>query len=261
MGGYVQTNGIQDYLMQQYTQEHDAPPDDAATLMIMQEAQNPTDLEQISYQISDTGKMISSVLNGFAKMMSGQPLSISAERWFWGPTRVITEIPNVGGYAINEMPIFTYVYGDMHAHMISMPMQLAIMGLLLNEILLAGIDKRRRWITVLAVVVIGIYVGMLRATNTWDWITYMVLGGVGLVFAWWLWQIARYPARSFFGRFTRRSLLDLAWYVGGFVCRQLRRRRCRSRRGTPPATTACACGRIPRRRCGRTSTFTACSCS
>ncbi len=217
MGGYAQTNGMQDYLTEQYTQEHDAPPDDATTLMIMQEAQNPTLVQQIEYQVSDTTKMISSVLNGFAKMLGGQELSISAERWFWGPTRVITEIPNVGGFAINEMPIFTFVYGDMHAHMIAMPMQLAIMGLLLNEILLAGIDKRRRWITVLAVVVIGIYVGMLRATNTWDWITYMVLGGVGLVFAWWLWQTVRYPARSFFGRFTRWSLLDLTWYVGVFV--------------------------------------------
>jgi YYY domain-containing protein len=93
---------------------------------------------------------------------------------------------------------------------------LAIVGMVLNEVLLAG-SRRRRGILALTIAVIGLYVGMLRATNTWDWITFMVLAGVGLLFAWWLAQVERYPERSFFARFTRRSLLELVGYVGGFV--------------------------------------------
>ena len=68
-----------------------------------------------------------------------------------------------------------------------------------------------------AVALLGIYVGMLRATNTWDWITFILLSGVGLVFAWWLEQMGRNAERSFWRRFTRRSLLELAVYAGVFL--------------------------------------------
>ena len=115
------------------------------------------------------------------------------------------------------MPIFTFVYGDMHAHMIAMPMQLAVMGLVLNEILLAGSTKRRRWVD-------GWGVGaarILRGDAACD--QYLGLGnvhaaerrgaGIRLVAGASLTQ----SRGTFWERFTRRSMIDFAVYVGSFV--------------------------------------------
>ncbi len=213
-GGYAQPAGMQNYLIQQYMDTNGKTPDANVMAQLTDEASNPTIVDRISYEANNSAQLVMSFANGIIKMVSGQPLAISPERWFWGPTRILAETPGVEGQAINEMPIFTYVYGDMHAHMISMPMQLAVMGLLLNELLLAGSGKRKRWMIVGALMLLGLYVGMLRATNTWDWVTFMVLSVVTLVLAWWL---ARDPKRDFWGKFTRRSLLEFAGYVGGFV--------------------------------------------
>lgn len=215
-GGYVQPAGMEYYLLERYSREHGTSPDAAGMQQLIATAANPSISDKVGYELDNSVKLVTSLATGFSRVLSGQGLNVSANRWFWAPTRVIQEIPGDASYAINEMPSFTYIYGDMHAHMISMPMQLAIMGLLLNEILLAG-TRRRRGILALTLALLGLYVGMLRATNTWDWVTFMVLSGAGLVFAWWLAQLARYPGRSFWGRFTRRSVLEFAGYVGGFV--------------------------------------------
>jgi YYY domain-containing protein len=212
-GGYSQPAGIAQFLIKQYNDQFGSP-DAAAMEQLSQEAQNPGILTQIRYEANNSVQLLTSIGQGIAKLARGEEVYISPERWFWGPTRVLAETPGVEGNAINEMPIFTYVYGDLHAHMISMPMQLIVMGLILNEVLLAGSGRRRRGVVLAAVLLIGIFVGMLRATNTWDWITYMILGVVGLGFAW---LLSLDSTRTFWRRFTRRSLLDLAWYAGGFV--------------------------------------------
>ncbi len=216
-GGYVQSAGIQEYLVNQYTQAHGSAPDNQAMGDIIDEAHNPSLGDRVRYELSNSAAIVTSLANGFSKMLSGQEIYISSERWFWGPTRILAETPGVEGNAINEMPIFTYVYGDLHAHMLSMPMQLAVVALVLNELLLAGSDPRRRWVGVIGLALLGLYVGMLRATNTWDWITFMLLGIVGLTLAWWFKQLAAEPARAFMQRFNRRSLMGLVGRVGGFV--------------------------------------------
>lgn len=216
-GGYSAPAGLEYYLLERYAVENGGrTPDAAAMTQMIAAAANPSIVDRLGYELNNSAKLVTSLANGLSQLFRGGGINVSANRWFWAPTRIIQEIPGDGSNAINEMPVFTYIYGDLHAHMISMPMQLAIMGLVLNEVLLAG-SKRRRGILALTIALIGLYVGMLRATNTWDWITFMVLGGVGLVFAWWLAQVERHPERSVFARFSRRSLLEFTGYVGGFV--------------------------------------------
>jgi uncharacterized membrane protein len=48
---------------------------------------------------------------------------------FWGPTRVITTDSTT---PITEFPYFTFLYGDLHAHMIAMPLGLLAVALALN---------------------------------------------------------------------------------------------------------------------------------
>jgi len=207
MGGYTRPTGIEQWLIQDYTETNGVPPDATGFQDIADRVQSGNVLDRVRYEVDIALDLAVAIGNGFGKLFSGQPLSVGAERWFWGPSRVLGETPGVEGQAITEMPMFTFVYGDLHAHMISMPMQLIILGLLLNEILIAGSDTRSRWARTLAILLIGALAGMLRATNTWDWITYMILGTVGVGLAWWLaWK-----------RIGRHSLIDAGWRIGGFL--------------------------------------------
>ncbi|MBE2267638.1 MAG: glycosyltransferase family 39 protein [Anaerolinea sp.] len=207
MGGYTRPQGMEQFLVQEYTTQTGVPPDQLALDDIRQRVDGGNIVDRLRYELDTTVDLLTSIGAGMSKLVNGQPLSVGAERWFWGPSRVLGETPGVEGQAITEMPMFTFVYGDLHAHMISMPMQLILIGLLLNEVLLAGVDSRARLARVLAILLIGALVGMLRATNTWDWITYIILGTVGLGLAWWLaWK-----------RVTRRSLIDAGWRIGGFL--------------------------------------------
>ncbi|MBK8026505.1 MAG: glycosyltransferase family 39 protein [Chloroflexi bacterium] len=236
MGGYSAPEGYERYVFDLYVEETGHQPDDIAMLELMQRAQDPSIVDSLRYEFNNAYRLAVSLVGGAGQLLNGQQLAVGAERWFWGPSRVLAETPGVEGQAITEMPIFTFVYGDLHAHMISMPMQLMIVGLLLNEVLIAGRRRRRaegaevergaavrsRSLSVLTVALIGITVGMLRATNTWDWITYLLLGGVGLALAWWLAQGIRITTAggaptAIFARFTRQSLLSFVGSVGGYV--------------------------------------------
>lgn len=212
LGGYTRMNSLQDFLVEEYTRENGEMPTDADTLRLMARAQENELGDRLRYEIRTAGDILSALGRGIVGLFNGNQLYVSSERWFWGPTRILDEPPVSSGPAITEMPIFTFIYGDLHAHMISMPMQFFVFAFVLNEVLLAGDDKRRgaaRW---LALAVGAITVGMLRATNTWDWITYMILGVAGLSFAWWLrWNAGRWLPLG------RKSLMNFAGRVGGFV--------------------------------------------
>jgi hypothetical protein len=70
--------------------------------------------------------------------------------------------------------------------------------------------RRPTWIAILATALGGLAVGLLRPTNSWDWITYLVLGMVGLLFA-------IYLRRE---RLTRHTLLAWVGQVGWFFAAQ-----------------------------------------
>ena len=227
LGGYTQPTGIQDFLVREYTRDNGGAPDSVAQMDILERANNPSVVDEIRYELNNSVTLLTSLAGGIGSAVNGQPLPIGTDRWFWAPSRVLAETPGVEGGAITEMPIFTFIYGDLHAHMIAMPMQLFIIGLLFNELLVAG--KRRRqaegetrgergfFRNVLAVALIGVTVGMLRATNTWDWITYLLLGTVAMMIAWWLAQGMRVGTAGIFRRFTRLSILSFIGTVGGYL--------------------------------------------
>lgn len=195
-GFYQQATALQDYLVRDYARAHndEMPPPEEMSRISSQAAREANDLN-------------ASILRGLRRVLDREPLDLAPNRWYWAPTRILSEPPVSSGGAIAEMPYFTFLYGDLHAHMISMPMLLLVMAFVLNEVLLAGGDSRRGWARWLALAVGAGTTGLLRATNTWDWITFMILGVAGVGFAWWLdWR-----------RLARRSLVNLALRMGGFV--------------------------------------------
>lgn len=194
-GGYEQAGIIQQQLMVEYRVKNGTDPTGDDLAKITQEA-----TEQAN---SFTASLVRGLKSGMTNAMS----QIAPNRWYWAPTRILQETPDGGGGAIAEFPFFTFLYGDLHAHMIAMPLLFMVMAFVLNEVLVAGDDRRGNWALFLALAFGGIVVGMLKATNTWDWVTFLLLGVLGIGFAWWIST----------ARITRRSLISLALRIGVFV--------------------------------------------
>jgi YYY domain-containing protein len=111
-------------------------------------------------------------------IVQGASLRVRPESWYWHPTRII---PSEAGNPITEFPAFTFLYGDLHAHMIAFPLTLFALSLAVNWAKVAS----PVWSSVL---IGGLVIGALRPTNTWDYPTYLVLGIVGLGLGAWRWR-------------------------------------------------------------------------
>jgi YYY domain-containing protein len=93
-------------------------------------------------------------------------------------------VPPLGGNEITEFPLFTFLYSDLHAHMIAM--QLALLALSWALAVLAGRAKwQNRFTTILGFVVGGLIIGALYPSNLSDIYTYLPIGLVALGYAIW----------------------------------------------------------------------------
>ncbi len=194
-GGYLQPGLIQQQLTLEYHTRTGAEPTGADLDKIVQQA------------VDESTSFVASLVRGMKGGINNAMSQIAPNRWYWAATRILQETPDGGGQAIAEFPFFTFLYGDLHAHMIAMPLLFIVMAFVLNEVLTAGEDKRGNWVLFLALAFGGLTVGMLKATNTWDWVTFLLLGVLGIGFAWWIST----------ARITRRSVLSLALRISIFV--------------------------------------------
>ncbi|QPC81577.1 glycosyltransferase family 39 protein [Phototrophicus methaneseepsis] len=215
MGGYQQYTSIEEYYRDQYLEQYGTYNNTSGTLSLP--AERETELtsrlgsafiwDRLSYEWNNFTSLVSGITRGLNQLAQGRTLLINSDRWYWGPTRVLTEAPVTSGGAITEMPYFTFVYGDLHAHMISMPVIMFAMLFVFNEVWAAGRGERSAFARGLAICMGALAVGLMAAINTWDWPSFMVLSTVGLGYAWWL--------RN--RRLNRRSVLDMLWTIGGFL--------------------------------------------
>lgn len=92
---------------------------------------------------------------------------------WWQSSRVIPD-------TINEFPYFSFLLGDLHAHFMTIPFGIWVLGLLsrLTDVVraLAFADQRRaRWETVAFVLLSGLALGGIAVINTWDYPTFLIL--------------------------------------------------------------------------------------
>ena len=109
---------------------------------------------------------------------------------FWRSSRLMP--PDPPGNEITEFPFFTFLFADLHAHLMAMPFTVLVVGAALAVVLRARDSERGSgrlagmgWgmTDVAQVVVVGITVGALRPLNTWDYPTYLLLSMAAVLLA------------------------------------------------------------------------------
>lgn len=120
-----------------------------------------------------------SALVGFWKVLvQGKALPFRPEWWYWNATRVVPT-----DQVINEFPAFTFLYGDLHAHMLALPLTQVALACAIHWGMNppAPLKLTRRWLSAWAsgplvvFLLAALVAGALRATNTWDYPTYLGL--------------------------------------------------------------------------------------
>lgn len=129
-------------------------------------------------------------LRGLVKHTLGREAMPWRPEWpYWNASRAI---PHPEGEAppITEFPFFTFLYSDLHAHLLVLPLTLLALAFLLNWAFDPGFwrlrvpdpaQRRRRWFAAaLGLVIGGAVIGSLRPTNTWEYVTYLAFAPLAL---------------------------------------------------------------------------------
>lgn len=190
LGGYSMPLGLEEFLIEEYKETHAGlEPTPEERFGIIEQAEQNNIVDRVRYEIDNSVSLVSGLFRGTALALAGNQLPIGHDRWYWGPSRVLAETKGVGGNAITEMPYFTFLYGDLHAHMINMPIILLTVLFLFNELAQVGQDRRGHLERFLALALGAMGVGLMQATNTWDWPSMTLFGVIGLSYVWWVrWQ-------------------------------------------------------------------------
>lgn len=115
-------------------------------------------------------------IQGFGRVLFGQKLNYYPGDWYWIPSRAIP------GESITEFPFFTFLYGDPHAHLFSLPITLTalIWGL---SILFTNKDRLSSPCKIVLPLLAGsIIISALRVTNTWDYPVFLLISLIILLF-------------------------------------------------------------------------------
>lgn len=86
---------------------------------------------------------------------------------------------------IVEFPFFTYLFADLHAHLIALPVAVVALALALRMV--QSGERERWWQRGAALGLLGVVLGALRWTNSWDYPTYLLAAAAALA-ATELWQ-------------------------------------------------------------------------
>ena len=152
------------------------------------------------------------ILAGMAVSMSGnlhyiiygiilRLLKIKTDYWFPSSTRYIGFDPAVtGDETIHEFPSYSFVLGDLHAHVINVFLVLTVLGILYSWIKTnSGKSWRQREIGLL-----GLLLGMFLFSNTWDFMIYYVVICGTLLFG----NLKRYSSGSFISQALKWSVIQ-----------------------------------------------------
>ena len=133
-----------------------------------------------SYPLEHVGAFI----GGAIQVLTGQSsLPGNNGNWYFDASRPI--LPNGPDTPIAEFPYFTFLYGDMHPHLLAMPVYALAFGWILN--LLLWPISRRKWTSrIPSLIAAGLIFGSFNPLHSWDFPTFLGLGM--LVILWDVWR-------------------------------------------------------------------------
>ena len=152
------------------------------------------------------------ILAGMAVSMSGnlhyiiygillRLLKIKTDYWFPSSTRYIGFDPAVtGDETIHEFPSYSFVLGDLHAHVINVFLVLTVLGILYSWM---KINSGKSW-SQREIGLLGLLLGMFLFSNTWDFMIYYVVICGTLLFG----NLKRYSAGSFISQALKWSVVQ-----------------------------------------------------
>jgi len=126
-------------------------------------------------------------LDGALRWAAGARLEIQDHWLYWTASRAIPH-PATEPVPITEFPLFTFLFGDLHAHLMAMPVTLLVLALLVSLVRRPGpqaaaLDSRLRlaFEEAATLALMALAIGALAATNTWDLPTLLGLAGGALL--------------------------------------------------------------------------------
>lgn len=134
--------------------------------------------------------LLSEALQGLGAVLMDSSMPPAYD--FWGPSRVIPE-------TINEFPYWSFLFADLHPHVIGIPLAGVFIGAMLTLLLEYQRDWRKDWSHALALLLLfSLLLGTLASVNLWELPTYFGLGLLTLLVMqvrragriYWVWTIA-----------------------------------------------------------------------
>jgi YYY domain-containing protein len=127
----------------------------------------------------------------------------------WWPSRAVwDDLRSPEGatqrvYAITEFPFFSFLLGDLHPHVLSLPWSLLAVAVALNVLLRQAAPDFRSRSGTLQLALTGIVIGGLYAINSWDLPTYVLLylGALTLLYL----RLAPTPGAFFWPHFIQQA--------------------------------------------------------
>ena len=91
---------------------------------------------------------------------------------YWRSSRMMDH--SSMGFEITEFPFFTFLFADLHAHLLVIPITLAGILMIFSHFLSIG-TLEHRYIKILRLLTLGILFGVIWITNTWSYPTIIIL--------------------------------------------------------------------------------------
>lgn len=102
------------------------------------------------------------------------PLFTGSEFWFPESTRYIGHNPETLDQTIHEFPAYSFILGDLHAHMVNIYFVLCVLGLLYAW-MEKGAYSRNKMFLQAPLLMCGIFLGIFQWSNAWDFAIYYVI--------------------------------------------------------------------------------------